>query len=336
MIDFTGQVAVITGAGRGLGRLYAIELARRGASVVVNDIGGSMCGDGADPTVADDVVGEIRAAGGGAVSSHASVDTPEGGEIVATAIDAFGKVDAVVSNAGILTTGPFDELTRRGLAPHARRAPRRRVLLAQPAFRAMKAQGHGRFVFTAPRPASSATQLEAHYAAAKAGIFGLTNAVAIDGAAHGIRANMHPPVRLLADGLGAHRPPQGGEETRLPQRHRARAGRTHGGVPRQPRLRDHPPQLLGARRPLLTGVRRAHRRLGGRPGASPPPRTSPSTSRRSRPPRPSASPARSTTRSSRSPKGSASAPYAPRSTLWRNPLAISRPFVSLGASPTPR
>src|SRR5512134_2513195 len=112
MIDFTGQVAVVTGAGRGLGRLYAIELARRGASVVVNDVGGSMRGDGADPGVADHVVQEIERAGGVAVASHDSVDSPEGGEaIVRTAIDRFGRLDAVLSNAGIFGSVPFDELS---------------------------------------------------------------------------------------------------------------------------------------------------------------------------------------------------------------------------------
>src|SRR5215469_16924984 len=98
MIDFTGQVAVVTGAGRGLGRLYAIELARRGASVLVNDLGGTMHGQGADPSVADLVVEEIGRAGGVAVASHDSVDSPGGGEgIIRTALDRFGRLDAVVS-----------------------------------------------------------------------------------------------------------------------------------------------------------------------------------------------------------------------------------------------
>ncbi len=100
MIDFTGQVAIVTGAGRGLGRLYALELARRGAAVVVNDLGGSMHGDGADTSIADAVVDEIERAGGVAMASHDSVDSPEGGEaIVRTAIERFGRLDAVVSNA---------------------------------------------------------------------------------------------------------------------------------------------------------------------------------------------------------------------------------------------
>src|SRR5690242_16942101 len=108
MIDFTGQVAVVTGAGRGLGRLYATELARRGAAVVVNDLGGSMGGEGSDVAIADEVVAEITAAGGVAVASHDSVDSPEGGQaIVKTALDEFGCLDAVISNAGIFNSIPF-------------------------------------------------------------------------------------------------------------------------------------------------------------------------------------------------------------------------------------
>src|SRR5262252_1075062 len=123
MIDFHGQVVIVTGAGRGLGRLYALELARRGAAVVVNDLGGSMQGQGADTSVADQVVEEIRRADGRAVASHHSVDTPEGGQaIVRTATDAFGRLDVVVSNAGIFNSIAFEDLTpddwRRMLSVH--------------------------------------------------------------------------------------------------------------------------------------------------------------------------------------------------------------------------
>ncbi len=101
MIDLTGRVAIVTGAGRGLGRLYARELARRGASVVVNDVGTSMDGAGADPAVADRVVEEIGQAGGAAVASHDSVDTPEGGDaIVRTAVERFGRLDALSATRG--------------------------------------------------------------------------------------------------------------------------------------------------------------------------------------------------------------------------------------------
>jgi NAD(P)-dependent dehydrogenase (short-subunit alcohol dehydrogenase family) len=195
MIDFTGQVAIVTGAGRGLGRLYAIELARRGASVVVNDLGGSMHGEGADASVADQVVEEIPAAGGVAVASHDSVDSPEGGEaIVRTAVDQFGRLDALVSNAGIFNSIAFDELTaedwRRMLRVHLEGG----FYLAQPAYRVMKAQGYGRFVFISSSAGMFGQHLEAHYAAAKAGLVGLTNVIALEGAPHGILANTVLPT----------------------------------------------------------------------------------------------------------------------------------------------
>ncbi len=111
MIDFTDQVVIVTGAGRGLGRLLAIDIARRGGSVVVNDLGGTMHGGGSDSSVADQVVEEIERAGDVAVASHESVASPEGGEaIVRAAVDRFGRLDAVVSNAGIFNSVPFDEL----------------------------------------------------------------------------------------------------------------------------------------------------------------------------------------------------------------------------------
>jgi NAD(P)-dependent dehydrogenase (short-subunit alcohol dehydrogenase family) len=190
MIDFTGQVAVITGAGRGLGRLYALELARRGAAVVVNDLGGTMHGHGADPSVADEVVAEIEKAGGTAVASHDSVASPEGGAaIVRTALDRFGRLDALVSNAGIFQTVPFEELShadwRRMLEVHLDGG----FHLAQPAFRAMKEQGYGRFVFIASSAGLFGQPLSAHYAAAKAGLVGLTSVIAIEGTPHGILAN---------------------------------------------------------------------------------------------------------------------------------------------------
>lgn len=217
MIDFTGQVAVVTGAGRGLGRLYAIELARRGAAVVVNDLGGSMHGDGADPSVADQVVEEIERAGGVAIASHHSVDSAEGGEaIVRTAIDRFGRVDAVVSNAGIFNSVPFDRLSqadwRRMLDVHLDGA----FHLSQPAFRAMKSRGYGRFVFIASSAGLFGQPLEAHYAAAKAGLVGLTNVIAIEGAQHGILANTVLPFgysRMVTETVGAVDDPKRLEES---------------------------------------------------------------------------------------------------------------------------
>lgn len=198
MIDFTGQSAIVTGAGRGLGRLYALDLARRGAAVVVNDVGGSMRGDGTDHSPADDVVAEISAAGGTAVASYDSVATPRGGAaIVASALGNFGGVDVVVSNAGIFGSAMFEDLTqdqwRRMLEVHLDGG----FYLAQPAYRAMRSAGRGgRFVFVSSSAGMFGQPMEAHYAAAKAGLIGLMNVIAIEGEAHGILANAVLPTGL--------------------------------------------------------------------------------------------------------------------------------------------
>ncbi|OBK98413.1 short-chain dehydrogenase [Mycobacterium asiaticum] len=206
MIDFAGQVAIVTGAGRGLGRLYALELARRGASVVVNDLGGTMHGEGADTTVADQVVAEIENAGGAAVASHDSVASPEGGvAIVQVALDNYGRLDAVISNAGIFNSIAFDEMSpddwRRMLSVHLDGG----FYLSQPAYRVMKTQGYGRFVFISSSGGMFGQPWEAHYAAAKAGLVGLTNVIAIEGAEHGILANTVLPFgfsRMVTETVG--------------------------------------------------------------------------------------------------------------------------------------
>ncbi|CAM3140543.1 short-chain dehydrogenase [Mycobacterium intermedium] len=206
MIDFTDQVAVVTGAGRGLGRLYALELARRGASVVVNDLGGTMHGEGADTAVADEVVAEIEHAGGTAVASHDSVANPEGGEaIVGLAVERFGRLDAVISNAGIFSSVAFDELSvddwRKMLAVHLDGG----FYLSQPAYRVMKRQKYGRFVFISSSAGMFGQPMEAHYAAAKAGLVGLSNVIAIEGAEHGILSNTVLPFgfsRMVTETVG--------------------------------------------------------------------------------------------------------------------------------------
>lgn len=205
-IDFKDQVVIVTGAGRGLGRLYALEFAKRGAAVVVNDLGGSMHGDGADGSVADQVFDEIRRSGGKAVASHDSVATPEGGAaIVRSAVDRFGRLDAVVSNAGIFGSADFETLTpdewRRMLGVHLDGS----FYLSQPAYRVMKAQGYGRFVFTSSSAGMFGQAQEAHYAAAKAGVFGLANVIAIEGEEHGIRSNCVMPFgysRMVTETVG--------------------------------------------------------------------------------------------------------------------------------------
>jgi NAD(P)-dependent dehydrogenase (short-subunit alcohol dehydrogenase family) len=206
VIDFTDQVAIVTGAGRGLGRLYAIELANRGAAVVVNDIGGSMGGDGVDGSVADAVVEEIKSAGGRAVASYDSVDSPEGGQaIVSAAIDAFGRLDSVVSNAGIFNSIPFEDLSaehwRRMLGVHLDGG----FYLSQPAYKVMKEQGGGRFVFVSSSAGNFGQPMEAHYAAAKTGLVGLSNVIAIEGAAYGILSNTILPTgfsRMVTETVG--------------------------------------------------------------------------------------------------------------------------------------
>lgn len=174
--------------------------------MVVNDLGTSMHGDGADAGIADEVVAEIRATGGTAVASHDSVDTPDGGAaIVATALDCFGRVDAVISNAGIFHTAPFEDLTaeewRRMLRVHLDGA----FHLSQPAYRAMKAQGSGRFVFIASSAGLFGQPNSAHYAAAKAGTLGLANVIAVEGAPYGILANCVLPFgysRMVFETVG--------------------------------------------------------------------------------------------------------------------------------------
>ncbi|MCV7082172.1 SDR family NAD(P)-dependent oxidoreductase [Mycolicibacterium insubricum] len=206
MIDLSGQVVAVTGAGRGLGRLYALDLAGRGASVVVNDLGSAMSGDGVDSGVAGAVVAEIRAAGGVAVVSTDSVASSEGAAaIVATAVDNFGRIDAVISNAGIFGSVAFDELTpqqwRRMLEVHLDGG----FYLSQAAYRVMKPQGYGRIVFVSSSAGLFGQPMEAHYAAAKSGLVGLSNVIAIEGAMHGITANTVLPFgfsRMVTETVG--------------------------------------------------------------------------------------------------------------------------------------
>ncbi|MCV7219164.1 SDR family NAD(P)-dependent oxidoreductase [Mycobacterium crocinum] len=206
MIDFTGQAVIVTGAGRGLGRLYALDLAKRGAAVVVNDLGSTMRGEGVDSTVADSVVDEITAAGGRAVASYDSVETPAGGAaIVAAAVNAFGRLDAVVSNAGIFGSVAFEDLSHDDWTRMLRVHLDGGFHLSQPAYRVMKAGEGGRFVFISSSAGVFGQPMEAHYAAAKAGLIGLTNVIAIEGEAFGIRANSVLPTgfsRMVTETVG--------------------------------------------------------------------------------------------------------------------------------------
>jgi NAD(P)-dependent dehydrogenase (short-subunit alcohol dehydrogenase family) len=185
-ISFAGQVAIVTGAGRGMGRAYALDLARRGAAVVVNDIGGVGQQEG---SWADATVRAIQDNGGRAVASHHSVATVEGGQgITDTAVREFGGVDIVINNAGFLRRGMFADTP----LAHAREIIEVHLLgafhVTQPTWKLMAAKGYGRVVFTSSA-ASFGMQANSNYVAAKAGLLGLTSALALEGAAHGIRVN---------------------------------------------------------------------------------------------------------------------------------------------------
>ncbi len=186
---------VVTGAGNGLGRAHALELGRRGADVVVNDLGSSTDGTGASRHAADFVVDEIVAGGGRAVASYASVADATGcGEIAATALDAFGRIDAVVHNAGILRNAPFESMTDDRLWPVLETHLLGAFFLSRAVYPTMVAQGYGRLVFTSSASGAFGRVDGTNYAAAKAGVLGLCNALALEGAPHGVLANALLPV----------------------------------------------------------------------------------------------------------------------------------------------
>lgn len=195
MVDFQDRVAIVTGAGGGLGREHALLLAARGAAVIVNDLGGSVHGEGASASAADAVVSEIEAAGGVAVAEHSSVADPAGGKaIVQKAIDEFGRVDIVINNAGILRDKSFANIDPDSihavLDVHLRGA----FYVTQPAFINMKEQGYGRILFTTSGSGLMGNFGQANYAAAKTGLIGLMNVLKLEGAKYGIRVNAIAPI----------------------------------------------------------------------------------------------------------------------------------------------
>jgi NAD(P)-dependent dehydrogenase (short-subunit alcohol dehydrogenase family) len=196
-LSFDGDVIVVTGAGGGMGRCHALELARRGARVVVNDLGGHPFGGGSDASLAQAVVDEIRAAGGQAVANAASIATPDGAaSLTEQAMDEWGRLDAVVANAAILRDRPFDEMTLQDFDDVIDVNLRGVMRVVQPAFKAMKAAGGGRIVTITSSSGMLGAHHQANYAAAKSGIVGLTRTVALEGMAHGIKANVLAPGAL--------------------------------------------------------------------------------------------------------------------------------------------
>jgi NAD(P)-dependent dehydrogenase (short-subunit alcohol dehydrogenase family) len=202
-IRFDGRVAVVTGAGQGIGRVYAMELAARGAKVVVNDLGGARDGAGADQSAADKVVAEIRAAGGQAVANYDSVATAQGGaNIVQTAVDAFGKLDILVNNAGILRDKSFLKMTEEEwdlvIAVHLKGA----FCVTQPAFRLMKAANYGRIIFTSSTSGLYGNFGQTNYGAAKMGVVGLMNVLKLEASNYNIKVNTVAPTaysRMTSD-----------------------------------------------------------------------------------------------------------------------------------------
>jgi len=194
-IRFDERVAIVTGAGSGLGRCYALEFAKRGAKVVVNDPGGALDGSGNNAAAADNVVAEITAAGGKAVASYDSVASVEGGKnIVKTAVDAFGTVEILVNNAGILRDKSILKLTEDDwdavMNVHVKGA----FCVTQPAFAVMKEKGYGRIVNTTSGAGLYGNFGQANYIAAKMALVGLMNSVATEGAKSNILCNCIAPV----------------------------------------------------------------------------------------------------------------------------------------------
>lgn len=214
-LRFDERVVVITGAGRGLGRAYAELLAARGARVVVNDLGGSLQGEGADAGPAQEVVNAIKAAGGEAVANTDSVASEAGGRaIVQAALDHYGRIDALIHNAGNVRRAPLKDMSfadfKAVLDVHLHGA----FHVSQPAFARMCEAGYGRIVLTSSVSGLYGNQGVANYAAAKTGMIGLCNVAALEGAAHNVKCNLIAPgaVTRMAEGLDTSAyPPMGPE-----------------------------------------------------------------------------------------------------------------------------
>lgn len=209
-LRFDGRVAVITGAGRGLGAAYARLLASRGAKVVVNDPGVSMAGDGNDIGPAQQVVQDIISAGGMAVANTDSVATPEGGEaIIKAALDHFGRIDIVIHNAGIVRRAALKEMSCADFESVLDVHLRGGFHVVRAAFPYMCEAGYGRIVLTGSINGLYGNRGVVNYSAAKAGLIGLSNVAAIEGEEYGVKSNVILPgaVTRMAEGLDTSKYP---------------------------------------------------------------------------------------------------------------------------------
>ena len=212
---FDGRVAVITGAGRGLGREYARLLGSKGAKVVVNDSGSSIKGEGIDVEPAEQVVREINSSGGDAFASTDSVATFEGGKaIIEAALVRYGRIDILIHNAGNVRYGSMEEMTQADFEAVVDVHLMGAFHLVRHAFPVMAKAGYGRIVLTSSIGGLYGTHNVVNYGVSKAGTIGLNNVVAIEGAAKGIKCNIIAPgaVTRMAEGLDVSQyPPMGPE-----------------------------------------------------------------------------------------------------------------------------